>query len=156
MKHSHLPFPLEKARRIPVLLDTDIGSNVDDLLALLFTLGSQKLELVDLTTVYGDITRRARVARSVLEMAGRADVPVGCGIETPLSGKPVFWTSHEGEGFDLAGVPETEKPASSYEAALTEHGSALVVAAIGPLTNVVTALQTASSMPGPAARFGDS
>src|SRR5690625_446421 len=148
MTQSLLPFPEGSESRIPLLLDTDIGSNVDDLLALLFTLGSPKLELVGVTIVYGDTALRARVAHSVLTLAGRADVPVGCGIETPLSGKPVFWTGEEGEGYDLTGKPEPGIPASSvYEAALAEHGSDLVVAAIGPLTNVVMVLQAASTIP---------
>ncbi|HEY4577672.1 MAG TPA: nucleoside hydrolase [Yaniella sp.] len=86
--HSFLPFPNND--RIPVIPHTDIGSNIDDLLALLFMLGSQRLDLVGVTTVYGDTSLRAKVTRSVLELAGRADVPVGYGIETPLSGKAVF------------------------------------------------------------------
>src|SRR5699024_10892319 len=144
----HLSFSTSGDVRFPVVLDTDIGSNVDDLLALLFTLGSTKLDLVGVTTVYGDTTLRAKVAHSILELAGRADVPVGYGVETPLSGKPVFWTGHEGEGYNLSDVSEPRTSASSlYEAALAEHGSNLVVAAIGPLTNVVTALQSASTMP---------
>jgi purine nucleosidase len=93
---NHLLFPTGTDARLPVLLDTDIGTNVDDLLALLLTLGSPQLELVGVTTVYGDTALRVRVARSVLEFVGRADVLVGVGIETPLSGKPVFWTGHEG------------------------------------------------------------
>jgi purine nucleosidase len=148
MTRSFLPFSIDRGDRIPVLLDTDIGSNVDDLLALLFTLGSTKLDLVGVTTVYGDTRLRARVASSVLEWAGHTDAPVGFGIEAPLSGKRVFWAGHEGEGYDLSEVPEPQTSASSlYEAALAEHGSDLVVAAIGPLTNVVTALQSASTMP---------
>src|SRR5690625_1993832 len=103
---SRLPFSTSEDVRFPVLLDTDIGSNADDLLALPFTLGNTKLDLVGVTTVYGDTTLRAKVARSVLELAGRPDVPVGYGIETPLSGKPVFWAGHEGEGHDLSEVPE--------------------------------------------------
>jgi len=146
---SRLPFSTSEDVRFPVLLDTDIGSNVDDLLALLFTLGNTKLDLVGVTTVYGDTTLRAKVARSVLELAGRPDVPVGYGIETPLSGKPVFWAGHEGEGHDLSEVPEPRTSASSlYEVALAEHGSNLMVTAIGPLTNVVIALQSVSTMPG--------
>lgn len=145
---SLLPFPSGIEARVPLLLDTDIGSNVDDLLALLFVLGSTKLDLVGITTVYGDTRLRARVTHSVLGLAGRPDVPVGYGIETPLSGKPVFWAGHEGEGHDLSEVPEPRTSASSlYEVGLAEHGSNLVVAAIGPLTNVVTALRSARTMP---------
>lgn len=148
MTQSHLPFPEGSESRIPLLLDTDIGSNVDDLLALLFTLGSPQLKLVGVTTVYGDTALRARVARSVLDLVDRGEIPVGYGIETPLSGRPVFWAGHEGKGYNLSGIPEPRTPASSvYEAALAEYGSDLVVGAIGPLTNVVTALQSASTIP---------
>ncbi|GAA4479542.1 pyrimidine-specific ribonucleoside hydrolase RihA [Enteractinococcus fodinae] len=134
--------------RIPVLLDTDIGSNVDDLLALLFTLGNNSLNLVGVTTVYGDTMLRARVAQSTLALAGRADVPVGAGIGTPQSGKPVFWTGHEGEGYDLSETSEPVPPASSiYVQALKRHGSDLVIAAIGPLTNIVSVLQATDVQP---------
>src|SRR5690625_3694305 len=133
---SHMSFSTSGDDRVPVVLDTDIGSNVDDLIALLFTLGSTMMDLVGAPTLATATALRADVAHFILELAGRADVPVGYGVETPLSGKPVFRTGHEGEGYNLSEVSEPRTPASSlYEAALAEHGSNLVVAAIGPLTN---------------------
>lgn len=139
------PPPLtntEDASQTPVLLDTDIGSNVDDLLALLFILGSQNLKLVGVTTVYGDTHLRARIAAATLSIAGRDDVPIGFGSAEPRSGRDVFWTGHEGEGFDLSQVEDPETTAAAvYADALRAHGSTLVVAAIGPLTNAVEALE---------------
>lgn len=140
-----IPPPLTTdafAPKTPVLLDTDIGSNVDDLLALLFVLGSRNLQLVGVTTVYGDTRLRAKIAAATLSLAGREDVPIGFGSEVTQSGKDVFWTGHEGEGFDLSRAEEPETTAASvYAEALQTHGSNLVVAAIGPLTNAVDALQ---------------
>jgi purine nucleosidase len=131
-----------------VVVDTDIGSNVDDLLALLFALGATTLDLVGITTVYGDTMFRARVAQSTLALAGRADIPVGYGIGTPQSGKPIFWIGQEGEGYDLSETPEPVTPASSiYAQALAEHGSNLVIASIGPLTNIVSLLQETDVQP---------
>lgn len=148
MSQKQLPFPVGSDVRIPLLLDTDIGSNVDDLLALLFALGSEKLDLRGITTVYGDTKLRAKVASATLALAGRSDIPVGYGIGAPLSGKEVFWPGHEGEGYDLSAVPEPVRPASSvYADALAAHGSDLVVAAIGPLTNVVTYLASSETKP---------
>ncbi|OAV59417.1 hypothetical protein A6F49_16350 [Enteractinococcus helveticum] len=139
------PPPLtntEDASQTPVLLDTDIGSNVDDLLALLFILGSQNLKLVGVTTVYGHTHLRARIAAATLSIAGRDDVPIGFGSAEPRSGRDVFWTGHEGEGFDLSQVEDPETTAAAvYADALRAHGSTLVVAAIGPLTNAVEALE---------------
>lgn len=148
MPSTRLPFPVNSDVPVPVLLDTDIGSNVDDLLALLFTLGAKKLELVGVTTVYGDTNLRAKVAQATLELAGRSGIPVGYGIGTPLSGEEIFWPGHEGEGYDLSAVAEPMRYASSiYAGAMAEHGSDLVVAAIGPLTNVVSMLQHMESKP---------
>lgn len=143
-----LPFADDSTAPIPVLLDTDIGSNVDDLLALLYCLGSDKLNLVGVTTVYGDTDLRARVAAATLALAGRSDIPVGAGIGTPLSGKEIFWPGHEGDGYDLSEAGESVQPASSvYTNALDEYGCDLIIAAIGPLTNVVTELQASSAKP---------
>src|SRR5699024_5981265 len=109
---------------------------------------SEKLDLRGITTVYGDTKLRAKVASATLALAGRPDIPVGYGIEAPLSGKEVFWPGHEGEGYDLSAVPEPVRPASSvYADALAAHGSDLVVAAIGPLTNVVTYLASSETKP---------
>ena len=45
----------------PVVLDTDLGSDVDDILALAVILGSPELRLHGVTTVYGDVVLRARM-----------------------------------------------------------------------------------------------
>ena len=146
-----IPPPLTStvnSLQTPVLLDTDIGSNVDDLLALLFVLGSQNLKLVGVTTVYGDTHLRARIAAATLSLAGRDDVPIGFGNAEPKSGRDVFWTGHEGEGFDLSQVENPQTTATAvYADALRTHGSRLVVAAIGPLTNAVEALEDCKVKP---------
>jgi hypothetical protein len=55
-----------------VVLDTDIGSDVDDLLALAMLLGSPEWELAAVSTVYGDTVLRARIVRRAYRLAGRA------------------------------------------------------------------------------------
>ncbi|NLS09438.1 extracellular solute-binding protein [Nesterenkonia sp. MY13] len=92
------------------------------------------------TTVYGDTTTRAKVAARVLEMLGEADVPVAAGEASPLSGSEVFWAGHEGQGYgDLSeiGLPGSRDSALELIGhSLDRFGSDLVIAAIGPLTNV--------------------
>lgn len=148
MTQPRLPFPVDPDVRIPVLLDTDIGSNVDDLLALLFALGSSRLDLVGVTTVYGDTQLRARVASATLALAGRSDIPVGAGAGSPMSGKEIFWTGHEGEGYDLTAVTESPRIAATvYAEALSQYASNLVLAAIGPLTNIVDFVASSETKP---------
>ncbi len=50
---------------IPVIFDTDIGTDVDDCLALAFLLGSPEIRLEAITTVYGDVALRARMCRKL-------------------------------------------------------------------------------------------
>ncbi|MCC5843067.1 MAG: nucleoside hydrolase [Verrucomicrobia bacterium] len=64
----------------PVILDTDIGSDIDDTWALAQLLHSPELDLKLLTTACGDTPYRARIAAKLLDLAGRSDVPVGVGL----------------------------------------------------------------------------
>jgi len=79
-----LLFPAAAAARIPVVLDTDIGTDIDDTWALLQILRSPELELKMVLTDTGDTTYRARVAAKFLQTAGRADVVVGVGLPGEL------------------------------------------------------------------------
>jgi len=64
---------------LPVVLDTDIGTNVDDALALALALRHPGLEVVAVTTVSGPVERRAMLAARLAALAGRPDVPVVAG-----------------------------------------------------------------------------
>src|SRR5437868_6839058 len=65
--------------KIPVLLDTDIGDDIDDALALALVLSSPELELRGVTTVAGDAHTRALIVCRFLHAAGRKEVPVASG-----------------------------------------------------------------------------
>lgn len=65
---------------IPVILDTDIGADIDDTWALAMLLRSSELDLKLLTTTVGDTTTKAKIAAKMLTIAGRDDVPVGIGV----------------------------------------------------------------------------
>ena len=81
-----------------VILDTDIGTDVDDCLALAVVLGSPELALEGVTCVYGDVDLRARMVRALLRLRSAGGVPVPAGARRPLLGKrPVYWAGHEGD-----------------------------------------------------------
>ncbi len=127
-----------------VLLDTDIGSDVDDSVALALILGSPELDLVGITTVYGDTELRARIAKQLLTLANfDAPVPIVAGAQQTLSGRPVWWPGHEGRTYDLTSLaswrPRQDAPAFLVEQASANPGE-LDLLAIGPLTNVAQAL----------------
>ena len=70
--------------KIPVILDTDIGSDIDDAVCLAYLLAQPRCELVGVTTVTGQAQERAKLADAICRAAGREDVPILSGAETPL------------------------------------------------------------------------
>lgn len=126
-----------------IVLDTDIGTDVDDALALALALASPELELVAITTVAGDTTVRARIAARLLALAGRRDVPVHAGSARSLATPGGFaWFGHEGQGV-LDGTPDAiaGEPAVDALLRLFPEDGALELVAIGPLTNLAVALE---------------
>jgi purine nucleosidase len=125
-----------------LILDTDIGSDVDDAMALAQIMGSPDLDLLEVHTVYGDTRLRAQLARRYATLAGR-DVVVVPGAVEPLSGREVWWAGHEGTLHDDLGSEAVgaDSAPERLVARLREQPGELDVAAIGPLTNVAKALQ---------------
>jgi purine nucleosidase len=79
---------------IPVLLDTDIGSDIDDAVALAYLLRQPRCDLLGITTVSGDVQKRAALAEITCRAAGR-EVPIHCGRREPI-----------GEGCGQPNVPQ--------------------------------------------------
>ncbi len=134
----------------PFVLDTDIGSDVDDALALAVLLGSPEVELLGVSTVYGDVGLRARIAARLAGLAGRQLV-CAPGLAQPMSGRAVWMSGREGAL--LPGVDRDRlEPAGIGPAWLVEqaraHPGALEVAAVGPLTNLAAALELEPGLPG--------
>jgi purine nucleosidase len=129
-----------------VVLDTDIGTDVDDCLALALVLASPELSLEGVTCVYGDVDLRARMVRALLRLAGREDVPVMPGAgETLLGLRPIFWAGHEGTGLldpeDDAPRPAAEHGVDYLVRRVMEQPGEIHLLAVGPLTNVALAVR---------------
>jgi len=71
-----------EARSVPVILDTDIGDDIDDTWALALLLRSPEVDLRLVTTDYGNTVYRARVAARLLEVAGRTAAAPTCPSES--------------------------------------------------------------------------
>lgn len=127
---------------MPLVLDTDIGSDVDDALALAFALRHPDIDLVAVTTVADDVRLRAHIAHKLLQIAGRSDVEVapGVGWKRSPSKRPSAW-SHEGRGLL---DPDETRPRFARDGVTllvdeTKH-KALEVATIGMQSNIAAAL----------------
>jgi purine nucleosidase len=129
-----------------VIFDTDIGTDVDDILALVLLAKAPELDLLGVTTVYGDTNLRAKIARRTAQMLGRDDLKIFPGESRPRSGRQVHWAGHEGEGIPNLDAVEIKHgqsgPAYIGETAEALNGE-LEVIATGPLTNIARAITEA-------------
>lgn len=124
-------------------IDTDIGDNVDDSLALALACLDRRANLASVSTVHGDTVLRAELARAILTSTSHGDVPVIPGSEHPLiapveRARPLLYDSH----------PRVPLPKSQLErepfaiwSRLAERFGRLRLLTIGPLTNVALAIR---------------
>ncbi len=128
----------------PVIIDCDPG--IDDAIAILLALASPELDVLALTTVAGNVPLASTTANGlrVLDLVGRADLPLAAGAGRPLIHVPQddSSTTHGETGLDGAGLPVASRgPAAEHAVdliarlALARPGEVTLVA-VGPLTNV--------------------
>jgi purine nucleosidase len=127
------PAPAAKSKAI---IDTDIGDDVDDVFAVGLALASPELEILGITTAWGDTRLRARMVDRLLAETGRVSIPVAEGI--PTQSKTPFSQARWAEGGPAA------KPHPAAVDFLLEqirsHPGEITLVAIGPLTNVGAAI----------------
>ncbi len=136
------------SRATPVILDTDIGTDPDDLLALLMVAGSPELELVAVTTTYGDTRLRARIAAQTCRWIS-LDPIIAVGPSAPISKREIWYAGNEANQIDEPLVEQEDLP-DAVETILdlaTRHAGRLMIIAIGPLTNVAHAVQRDPTLP---------
>lgn len=129
-----------------VVVDTDAG--LDDAHSLLYLLAQPDVELVGITTVFGNapVDDVARNVATVLRLADRPEVPVHPGAAGPLVGEAWFasfvhGTDGLGDRFDRADAHLEAEPAADFLVRVAhEHPGEIDLHPIGPLTNVALAL----------------
>ncbi|HOL55043.1 MAG TPA: nucleoside hydrolase [bacterium] len=67
-----------------VIIDTDIGGDIDDALAVALALNSPELDVIGITTVFENTLLRAKLAKKLLQVFNRSDIPVIKGVEKPI------------------------------------------------------------------------
>jgi inosine-uridine nucleoside N-ribohydrolase len=148
---SDPPAPAKEARR--VIIDTDPG--VDDALALLFAMRSPELKIEAITPVAGNVPLDLTLpnALRMVEVAGRTDIPVAGGARAPLARRLVTAAYvHGNNGLDGVEfpVPKTkpvdESAAEIIHRLVSRSPGEVSIIAVGPLTNVATALRAYPSL----------
>ena len=125
----------QDSRRQLVILDTDIGDDIDDAFALALLLRSPEVKLLGITTAFGDTELRARLVDRYLAAVGRSDIPVEAGVRTPA-------TNHFTQAAYALEAPG-RKHGDAIAFLLREiaaHPGEITLIAIGPLFNEQAAI----------------
>ena len=126
---------------VPILLDCDPGH--DDAVAILLALGSPRIEVLGITTCFGNcsVVDGTRNALRVLELAERSDISVATGAAGPLNGETALGNYVHGvTGLDGPDLPEPKLTAVAEDAVSFQRR--LLAAAAQPVTFVVTGPMT--------------
>jgi len=127
-------------KRVPVILDTDIGTDIDDTWALVMMLNSPELDVKLILTESGNTLYRAKIVAKMLEVAGRTDIPVGIGLklsdDIDAQGK---WV----EDYDIDNYPGTiyKDGISAMNDIIMNSNDQVTLVSIGPVTNIAKALE---------------
>ena len=132
-----------------IIIDTDPG--VDDAMAIFFALCSPELEVVGLTTIFGNVHTdlATQNALRLLEIAGRSSIPVAQGAAHPLTrpfeGPVPDVHGEDGQGNVFLSAPTSAaidlRAATFIVETLRAHPGDITLAPIGPLTNIALALR---------------
>ena len=134
------------AKPIPVILDTDIGTDIDDAYALAQVLHSPELKLLGVTTVSGDAVARARLAAKLLVVAGRSEIPVYAGTSTA----PQYIAQTERAKDFSSPALHLNGGVEFLRQQINAHPGEIILIAIGELTNIAAVL---ASEPGIGAKI---
>lgn len=137
------------AEPVPVILDTDLGDDIDDTWALAMLLGTDAVDLKLVVTASDDTPTKTRLVAKILEYVDRTDVPIGTGVKT--SDNPIHQAQWLGD-YDL----------SAYKGVVHEDGvqamidcingapGPVTICVIGPQTNLREALRREPQIAGKA------
>lgn len=127
---------------IPVILDTDIGSDIDDTWALAMALGSPEIDLRMVVSATGDTRHRAAIVGKMLEQVGRTDIEIAIGIPTDVGPKnQERWVGD----YDLSSYPGTvhEDGVRAMADMILTSAEVVTLVCIGPLPNIGALLKRA-------------
>jgi purine nucleosidase len=146
---GHISSPAQAQRssapeRAPekIIIDTDIGGDIDDAFAVALALRSPELNVLGISTASGDTEARAKILDRMLGAAGRQDIPVAVGIPTasPAAGPFVDGQMRFGENGQFSRA--LHPPAIDFILEqIRRFPGEITLVTIGPLTNIGTLIE---------------
>jgi purine nucleosidase len=122
-----------------IIIDTDIGSDIDDAFAVGLALHSPEFQILGISSAWGDTHLRARLLSRLLKETGRADIPVAVGIVKHPPGK----VDTLSQAAYAEGGPADQNHPNAVDFLLDQirrHPGEITLIAIGPETNLGAAI----------------
>ncbi|MBW3623929.1 MAG: nucleoside hydrolase [Armatimonadetes bacterium] len=138
------------AARLPVLFDTDIGSDIDDAVALAYLLKQPRCELLGVTTVTGEVNQRAALVEIIAAASGRTDLPIHPGASKVIFNGP--GQPHVPQYEAVRGRPHrTDYPPNTaiefMRKTIRSRPGEVTLIAVGPMTNLALLFATDPEIP---------
>lgn len=137
------PQPNPSSSKIKIILDTDIGDDIDDAWALAFALSHQNFNLLGVTITHGNTPARAKIALKMLHITGRDDIPVAVGRKTSEG----YYHQYTWAEDFTAKRPVRLSAADFIVQQVKRHPGEVTLLAVGPLQNVADALRKEPNLP---------
>jgi len=137
--------------KVSIILDTDIGSDIDDAVALAYLLRQPRCDLVGITTVTGDVARRAACAEVICREMGRGDIPIHLGAADVLvygPGQPNV-PQYDGIKHRRSSDGSPKKYCGGFlRQTIRARPGEITLLTIGPLTNIALLFAVDPEIPG--------
>ena len=136
--------------RVKLLFDTDIGSDIDDAVALAYLLCQPRCELLGITTVSGEPDLRAEMASAICRNVGRDDVPIHAGCPEALLTRMPQQTAPQAQAladWDRRRDFSANTAVEFMRQTIRAHPGEVTLLAVGPMTNVAILFATDPEIP---------
>ncbi len=125
-----------------IIIDTDIGGDIDDALAVALALNSPEIEIIGITTVFVDTASRVKLTKKLLSLYNKSDIPVIKGAEKPLIGS---WDKNliplQAQAVkDNIEIDESINVIDFIVNTIMDSKEKITLIPIGPLTNIASAI----------------
>lgn len=139
--------------KLKVILDTDIGDDIDDAFALALIYANKNIDLLGVTTVFKNTVARAKQVHEFFKLHGETNISVRAGIEKPLKepihyfekdikdAEGIIWPSQYDHDYNHH-VVSKESAVDFIIKTSKKYSGDLILVPIGPLTNIAQAILT--------------